>query len=163
LRFRAGDDFGVSRIVLHAVLRDAEGGEKRRLARDVTRDPAFGRALPGGARAGLWDAAALRPEPGDVVELQLEAFDNDAVSGPKSARSGIARLALPTAAAARALVEAAVESASGDLAGARERQRRLDRLRRESEGAAGDARPQALPQAGEWDVRRVLVDAPRIP
>src|SRR5690606_17268670 len=59
LRFRAGDDCSVSGIVLPAVLRDAEGGERRRLARGVTRDPAVGRALHGGSRAGLWDAAAL--------------------------------------------------------------------------------------------------------
>jgi len=44
----------------------------------------------------LWDVAPLHLAPEDVVEYFLEVFDNDAVSGPKSARTFLYRLRLPS-------------------------------------------------------------------
>ena len=77
LRIEASDDFGVSRVAL--VFRVNEGAWSRR-------------ALPvdGGPREvvpHLWDLSPLELLPEDRVRYRAEAFDNDAVGGPKQAVS----------------------------------------------------------------------------
>lgn len=79
LEFEAADDNGVDRIDL--VLHDPLGRETRRTisraARHVTRFKGRYRFSPAG----------LRLEGGPRVELELEAFDNDTMRGPKPGRS----------------------------------------------------------------------------
>jgi hypothetical protein len=73
LRYRAADDYGLSRLAL--VARSA-AGERR-----------FALPLPAGARAAggeyEWDLGAVAPQPGETVTAVIEATDNDTIGGPK--------------------------------------------------------------------------------
>jgi hypothetical protein len=161
--FRARDDYGLSRIWLrYSILRgesEGAGGSATSGSLDVTR---WLNAREG-AGAGIWDAGGLRLEAGDAVELWLEAFDNDAVGGPKSSLSARVRLRLPSREEARAAVEAGERDAAVSLASALEREKRLRREEaRPDKGASTEAGAQAIPLgASEAEVRRVLSDAPR--
>jgi hypothetical protein len=155
LLFRARDDFGISRVRIRYALR-ADGEEDLRAegSRDIT--PWL--SARDGTGGGVWDAAVLRPQPGDVVEIFLEALDNDAVSGPKAARSATVRLRLPSAEEVRAAVEARERGASTSLSSALERERRM---RREAERPDRAQTAEAPPAMGEWEARRILSDGPR--
>ncbi|HEY6000757.1 MAG TPA: DUF4175 family protein, partial [bacterium] len=73
VRYRAGDDFGLSRLTL--VARSAAGERRQPLE------------LRAGARTAAgeyeWDLAPLAATPGEVVSAYIEAADNDTISGPK--------------------------------------------------------------------------------
>jgi hypothetical protein len=157
--FRASDDFGISRVRLYHVLRDAGGNVRAEGSRDVTAWRGTG-SLADGAGGGTWDGAALNPQPGETVDLFLEATDNDVVSGPKVARSATVRLRLPSVEEAREAVAERETGASTSLSSALERERRL---RREEERAekSNRATAEAPPPAGEWEVRRILTEEPR--
>jgi hypothetical protein len=77
VRYRASDDFGLSRLAL--VARSAAGERRHPLE------------LRSGARSAggeyEWDLAPLAASPGEVVSAFVEATDNDTISGPKSAAS----------------------------------------------------------------------------
>jgi len=162
LVFRATDDFGVGAVRLHTVWRDAEGRVRAQGSRVITGwlDARDGRG------AGVWDGAggvagngpALTPQAGETIELTLEAADNDAVNGPKSARSATVSLRLPSAEEVAAQIGARERDAAAGLASAMEREKRAERaLQAADKGKQADAPP----TAGEWDVRRVLSDEPR--
>lgn len=160
IAFRATDDFGVSAVRLHHELRDAQGEVKARGARVVTswRDARDGRGR------GLWDGMApgvlpVRPQPGEVVELWVEAMDNDAVAGPKTARSGRVRLRLPSLDEVRADVAAREREASTALAGALQREARRQREEERPDRGMNSEMPPQL--ASEWEVRRILSEEPR--
>ncbi len=157
--FRATDDFGISAVRLHYSLRDAHGVVKATALRDVTawRDARDGRGV------GVWDGSAadalpVAPVAGETVELFLEALDNNAVQGPSRARSATVRLHLPSLEEARAALSERERAAATGLTSALEREKH-----REREAARPDraAAAEAIPAATEWDVRRVLIDAPR--
>ncbi len=159
--FRATDDFGVTTVRLHYTVRDAQGAVKASGARDVStwRDGRDGRG------AGVWDiaepaeaAAPALPVAGESVELFLEALDNNAVAGPSRARSATVRLHLPSLEEAREVLGERERAAATGLTSALEREKR-----REREAARPDraAAAEGMPLAAEWDVRRVLSDAPR--
>lgn len=161
LAFRATDDFGVTEVRLHYTIRDAQGAVKVSGTRDVTgwRDPRDGRG------GGVWDIAArdaaavpVLPVAGESVELFLEALDNNAVAGPSRARSATVRLHLPSLEEAREALSERERAAATGLTSALEREKR-----REREAARPDraAAAEGMPPAAEWDVRRVLSDAPR--
>lgn len=156
--FRVTDDFGISAVRLHHVLRDAEGDAKAQGVRAVGswRDARDGRGR------GVWDGAAqgvlpAPPQPGETLELWVEAADNDAVSGPKTTRSGTVRLRLPSADEVRAEVAERERNASTALAGAL---RREAQRQREEEHPDRGLSAEALPQTAEWEVRRILSDEP---
>ncbi len=77
VRVEAADDFGVSRVDL--VFRVGQGPE-RRLPIPVEAGPRVVLSHP-------WDLAPLELLPEDRVRYRAEAFDNDAVGGPKRAVS----------------------------------------------------------------------------
>lgn len=93
--FRLSDDYGISRLRL-----------AHRLVHSKYERPADGFTtieVPLSGRAGLdwlvpstWVLSTLRLVPEDVVEYYAEVFDNDAVTGPKSARSETFTLRLPS-------------------------------------------------------------------
>jgi hypothetical protein len=158
--FRARDDYGLARVWLrYAVLRGGRDGSPRPGSVEVTR----WLNVRDGAGGGVWDAGGLGLEAGDAVELWLEAFDNDAVSGPKSSLSARVKLRLPSREEARAAVEAGERDAAVSLASALEREKRLRREEaRPHKGASAETGAGPVPQAvPEWEVRRVLSDQPR--
>lgn len=158
--FRARDDYGLARVWLrYSVLPGGGGGTPRPGSVDVTR---WLNAREG-AGGGVWDASGLRLEAGDAVEVWLEAFDNDAVSGPKSSLSARVKLRLPSREEARAAVEAGERDAAVSLASALEREKRLRREEaRPHKGASSEAGAPPIPLAvPEWEVARVLSEQPR--
>jgi hypothetical protein len=77
VRYRAADDFGLSRLALVA-----------RLAAGERRQPLpLGTAARSAAGEYAWDLAALGPAPGEVIQAYVEAVDNDTISGPKVSAS----------------------------------------------------------------------------
>ncbi|MCU0606916.1 MAG: hypothetical protein MUF78_05750 [Candidatus Edwardsbacteria bacterium] len=84
---RAGDDFGLTAIALWYEVR----GE--RAAEPIGR---FGGAVADTAFAYRWSLGGLSLLPGDSVVYWAEVRDNDAVSGPKTSRSPVRILRLPT-------------------------------------------------------------------
>jgi hypothetical protein len=91
LAYHASDDYGISRIRIHAM---RSGKDEDFRTADL--------ALPaGGSRkeieaAQRWSLEELRLFPGDEVLYFLEAFDNNAVTGPSAARTETRRIAVPT-------------------------------------------------------------------
>jgi hypothetical protein len=86
VRFRARDDFGISRVSL--VYRDPAGREVRE---EAVRGEA-GRAVD---EEYLWDAGSVEAPPGSLVPVFLEAADNDTISGPKVSLSNSFFLRVP--------------------------------------------------------------------
>ncbi len=76
--------------------------------------------LPAGANAELnvpytWDLSPLRLAPEDVVEYYAEVFDNDAVHGPKSGKSQVYQLRLPSVEEVFAEMDKGHETSLDDL------------------------------------------------
>ena len=87
VRYRAADDFGLSRLAL--VARSAAGERRQPLALTA------GSRSAGGEHE--WDLGPLAASPGEVVSAFVEAADNDTISGPKTAASApiVVRIADP--------------------------------------------------------------------
>lgn len=95
LFIEAADDYGVRRVQVGYRLSHSKFEEVRD---EYTYRPI---TLAGGDRREVqvvdrWDLDALDLVPEDVVEYFVEVFDNDAVSGPKSVRSPLYTLRLPS-------------------------------------------------------------------
>ena len=73
VRYRAVDDYGISRLALVA---RAAAGERRWTI------PLAARARSAGGEYE-WDLGSLGAQPGEVVSAFVEAADNDTISGPK--------------------------------------------------------------------------------
>ena len=80
IRYHADDDYGLSEI---ALIYRAPGSEQdsRVIVQQIPESP---RHLSGDA---TFDLRAIHLAPGDSVTYTVEAIDNDAVAGPKSARA----------------------------------------------------------------------------
>lgn len=87
LEAEASDDFGVSLIRLQYTRGETSGTVP--LGR-------YEKAEPIVRASHLWDLSALDLFPGDVVSYYIEAFDNDAVNGPKRAVSPTRTIRLPS-------------------------------------------------------------------
>ncbi|MCK9407925.1 MAG: DUF4175 family protein [Bacteriovoracaceae bacterium] len=94
MEFTVSDDFGITQLYL-----------KFRLAQSkyASSEVEMGTILPfdtltikEGVLEYLWDLSLLGLVPEDVVEYHVEVLDNDAVSGPKSARSQTFLIRLPS-------------------------------------------------------------------
>ncbi|MCX8051357.1 MAG: hypothetical protein N3B17_05630 [Chlorobi bacterium] len=95
IRVTIGDDYGFSRLVLKSRLVESRYAEPERDWRS-TDIP-----LPSLAAGTLdvpyaWNLNLLGISPQDKYEFYLEVFDNDVVSGPKSARTATLRVRLPS-------------------------------------------------------------------
>jgi hypothetical protein len=97
LLIRISDDFGFSALKLgfRLVHSRYEQPQENYLFRSIP----FDQQTPGLKQADvpyLWDFSDLGLVPEDVVEYFVEVTDNNAVTGPKSARSGLFLLRLPS-------------------------------------------------------------------
>ncbi len=95
LLLQASDDFGFSALRLgYRIVKSRY--------EQVRNEYAFSSipfAVSGGGQVGLtylWNLTNLSLVPEDVVEYFAEAFDNDTITGPKSGRSGLYLLRLPS-------------------------------------------------------------------
>ncbi|MDA0874857.1 MAG: chromosome partitioning protein ParA, partial [Bacteroidetes bacterium] len=92
------DDFGFSRIQLHYRLSDSRFGTVSETFSQLDIPIPFLTQLDQEVSFG-WELSRdtpLDPVPGDVIDYYLEVWDNDAVSGAKSAQSRIYQLRLPS-------------------------------------------------------------------
>jgi hypothetical protein len=122
------DDFGLTRLDL--VYSVKEGPEGRIRLKDFPAGTAEMQArFP-------WDLVPLNLFPGNEVTYYIELFDNDRVSGPKSARSDVRHLRFPTMDEMYAEVEEdhkeQIEDLSEVLGGSKELKEQLEKLSREA-------------------------------
>ncbi|HET6567511.1 MAG TPA: DUF4175 family protein [Rhodothermales bacterium] len=98
LRARITDDYGFSRLRLYYRLAESRYGTP------ADTFAAIGISLQNPAQIDqdvaydwlLSETTKLDPVPGDVIEYYLQVWDNDTFTGPKSARTGMHRLRLPS-------------------------------------------------------------------
>ncbi len=90
------DDYGFSRLVFayRFLKTDDTTGQKK--GRDFSISLPVNRGLQSDVFYHLWDLATVQVEAGDEVEYYFEVWDNDGVSGPKSARSQTQVFKAPT-------------------------------------------------------------------
>lgn len=84
----AADDYGLSNLTLHY---SYEGGAPAEVR--LRRFTGYPREA---TESHVWDISGLDLVPGDVIRYYVQVFDNDTVTGPKSARSRIYTLRIPT-------------------------------------------------------------------
>ncbi len=128
VRYRAADDFGLSRLALVVC---AAGGERRH---PLTLAPSA--RVAGGEY--VWDLGALEATPGDVVTAFVEAADNDTISGPKTAASAPFAVRIADPRVKREQMREDVEKLTDDLVAllgdALELQGRYEELEQRAEG-----------------------------
>ena len=125
LRIHAEDDFGFT--ALHLAYRMVHSRFEE-AARNYTTVPV---PLPydAGTHADVsfsWDLSALRLVPEDVVEYFVEAFDNDAVNGPKRGQSALYQVRLPSLEEVLAETNEAQDRSVDELARSVEETKRLN-------------------------------------
>ncbi len=127
LVIHAADDYGLSTLTLHYSYEG--GGPAKTLLRRFTGYPREA------TESHVWDLSGLNLVPGDVVRYYVQVFDNDTISGPKSARSRVFSLRIPTLAELYAEVGEEHEQAETSLKDVREEgvdlKQELERIARE--------------------------------
>ncbi len=127
LVIHAADDYGLSNLTLHY---SYEGDEPAAVR--LRRFTGYPREA---TESHLWDLSGLNLVPGDVIRYYVEVFDNDTVSGPKSARSRTYTLRIPTLTELYAEVGEEHEEAEKSLEEMREEgaelKKELERIARE--------------------------------
>lgn len=87
----ASDDYGLQSLTFNYQVKKPKGGQLPMNTVKVEK--------PAGKTADYnytWDIRNLNLEPGDEVSYYFEVFDNDAVNGSKSARTGVMLYKMPT-------------------------------------------------------------------
>jgi hypothetical protein len=92
----ATDDYGLNALTFNYQIKKAKGGQL----------PMATMRLPKSAGKQIqydhsWDLQNLELEPGDEITYYFEVFDNDAVNGSKSARTGLMQWRMPSLAEVR--------------------------------------------------------------
>jgi tetratricopeptide (TPR) repeat protein len=82
------DDYGLTRLLLH-YYKDPQDVRSEEIKSFKTRTKEAG-------VAHSWDLGSLQLLPGETVSYFLEVFDNDVISGPKSARTPLMTARFPT-------------------------------------------------------------------
>jgi hypothetical protein len=87
----ASDDYGLQNLTFNYQIKKPKGGQQPMNTVKVEK--------PTGKTADYnytWDIRNLNLEPGDEVSYYFEVYDNDAVNGSKSARTGVMTYKMPT-------------------------------------------------------------------
>lgn len=131
---RISDDFGYTKLVLHFRLAASKFEQPSSTFSSIL-IPLPSESKPEMEVPYIWNLSSLNLVPEDVVEYYLELFDNDNVRGPKSARSQMHTLRLPSMeevfAKADKTQEKAVNELQKALAGADDVQKQIESLQRE--------------------------------
>ncbi|HUU45332.1 MAG TPA: DUF4175 family protein [Acidobacteriota bacterium] len=134
LKIVARDDYGFSDLTLHT--RWISGSRERAKRAFPIADGAEKSERI--ERAHFWDLSSWGLMPEDVIHYYVEVADNDAVSGPKTARSKTYMVRLPSLDEMMAEFEEEWDREIGTLdqimAGEREMARRIEELRRDLAG-----------------------------
>lgn len=154
IRARIGDDFGFTRLLLHYRL----AASKYEQAADAYTTMSI--PLPAGSGkeaevSYIWNLSTLGLVPEDVVEYFVEVFDNDNVGGPKSARSRMQTLRLPSMEEVFARADKTQDKAAEDLtkalSGAEDVQKQIENLQRELK--------QQNAEKMDWQQKRAMEEA----
>lgn len=130
----ATDDFGFSKLLLHYRLASSRYEQPQEAYASIV--------IPLPSQRGkeieipyLWNLTSLNLAPEDVVNYYLEIFDNDNVSGPKSTRSQVFSVRLPSLeevfAKADKAHERSIDNLQKTLRSAQEVQKEMETLQRE--------------------------------
>jgi hypothetical protein len=128
------DDYGFSRLLIKYRLTASKYGEPWKEFR------ATSVAIPKGSPSSLevpyiWNMAGLNITPEDEFEFYFEVYDNDAVSGPKMARTGMVTVRFPSFEEVMKQAEQTQTQATADLdkvlKKAQEARREMDEMNRE--------------------------------
>ncbi|MCX7936091.1 MAG: DUF4175 family protein [Chlorobi bacterium] len=154
LRVAISDDFGFSRLVLRSRLVESRYAEPEQQWRTTdiplpTRD-ATTLEVP-----YTWNLNLLGISPQDKYEFYLEVFDNDVVSGPKSARTSVLRVRLPSLEEVFRQAQVAQRSTQQQL---EEVKRKAEELARTMEEIQRDLLRQQQPS---WQTEKSLENALR--
>ncbi|MBK6932214.1 MAG: DUF4175 domain-containing protein [Saprospirales bacterium] len=87
----ASDDYGLLNLTFNYQIKRANSGQMPLSTAKISK--------PGGKQAPYeynWDVRNLDIQPGDEISYYFEVFDNDAVNGSKSARTGVMLWRMPT-------------------------------------------------------------------
>ncbi len=115
---RISDDFGFSRLELHyrlAASRYEQAQKEYQTIRIPIPQYPRGKQQIEVEAPYIWNLAGLNLVPEDVLNFYVEVFDNDAVSGPKSARSQTYTLRLPSLEEVYARADKTQDKAVDDL------------------------------------------------
>lgn len=152
LRVGISDDYGFSRLLLHYRLAASRYAPPQREFRAV--EIPF---VPMGTVQEvpyLWDLSALRVSPEDRYEFYVEVWDNDRVTGPKSARTPVVTVYLPSLERLLRESEQVQERVAQEL---QELARELEQLSRRSEEVQRRvSSPAARQPQGQWEQQRHL-------
>ncbi|MBX7152567.1 hypothetical protein K1X84_13075, partial [bacterium] len=91
------DDFGISKLLLHHKLDQTSGivpPQEDYSSMDISF--LIDREHVNQSISYNWNFTDLNLQPEDIISFYLEVFDNDAVGGPKSAKSQVIRLRFPS-------------------------------------------------------------------
>ncbi|MCS7177404.1 MAG: DUF4175 family protein [Candidatus Kapabacteria bacterium] len=152
LRVGISDDYGFSRLLLHYRLAASRYAPVQSEFRQI--------AIPFDPTSTLqevpyvWDLRPLKLSPEDRYEFFVEVWDNDAISGPKSARTPILSVQLPSLEQVLRQSEVAQERTIQEL---QSTVQQLNELRRRSEELNRQLRsPSAQQPQQRWEQQRRL-------
>lgn len=91
---KVSDDYGFSSLKLNYSVRTAAEGSKEERSGQI--DVPFNRAIKENDVNYIWNLTDLNLSPKDMVSYYFEIFDNDYVSGPKSARTAAFSIRVPS-------------------------------------------------------------------
>ncbi len=101
----------------------------------------------------IWDISELSLVPEDQVEYYLEVYDNDVVSGPKSAKSAMLTLRLPSLDAVLKESDETQADANQDL---QQATKQADELHKEIEQTMRELRQQAAQKNLSWQQQKKM-------
>ena len=154
LAFRVKDDFGV--ISLKLAYRLLSGGVVKSEGVRDCRD--WLQLAASGMVETIWNMDAIELRPENILEFHLVATDNDTVNGPKSARSAVRTLRMPSIQEVLEASRKQEQSAMANLKSAIQRERQLERkLEREAQ----TPREEGPPALAGYEINRIMVDSPR--
>jgi hypothetical protein len=151
MKFTVSDDYGFSALRLHYRLAES------RYAPVQEKFSVINLPLPSTEKAAeipyVWDIGKLGISPSDRYEFFVEVLDNDVISGPKSARTGVLSARLPS------LDEIFKEADKTQDLASKELQNILkeaDQMKREMEDVSRELRKQVEKPQADWKEKKRL-------
>jgi len=122
LQIESQDDYGLARMELRYQI-----GDRAEAARVLKNYQPYRRSV---SEALAWDLKALSLSPGDTVFYYITVWDADTVNGPKSARTGVYQLTIPT-------IRESISHLQGDQEGQLQALGEIARLQKENKDETG--------------------------
>jgi len=150
---RVHDDYGFSRLLLHYKLSKSKFANPWKDFKEISVPLALNsldQEVP-----YIWDLSQMNLVPEDQVDYYLEVFDNDVVTGPKSAKSDIHTLRLPSLDAVLKESDESQADANQDL---QQAAKDAEELHKEMEQTTKELREQAQQKNLSWQEQKKIQD-----